>query len=340
MRSFLSDNNSGVHPKIFKAMEKCNVDHQLPYGQDVYTEKAIERFKEVFGKKVDVYITATGTATNVVGLSGLIRPFEGVICTDTAHINVDECGAFERFSGSKLLYVPNRDGKLYIEDIEKFLHSQGDEHQVQAKVISISQSTEMGTVYTLNEIRELAEFAHENNLYIHVDGARIANAAVSLDVSFREMITDTGVDLLSFGGTKNGMMIGEAIVSFNSEISKNLKFIRKQGMQLISKMRFISSQFIAYFENDLWKENAENANKMANYLEERFKEISNINLCKTVDANMLFINMPKEWIEPLQESYSVYEENGEIRLVTSFDTTKKDVDKFIETIKQISSLYL
>lgn len=338
MRSFLSDNNSGVHSKIFKAMEECNVDHQLPYGQDIYTEKAVEKIREVFEKDVDVYFVTTGTAANVVGLSGLLRPFEGVICADTAHINVDECGAFERFSGSKLLYVPNKDGKLCIEDIEKFLNSLGDEHQTQPKVISIAQCIEIGTVYTVDEIKRLADFAHENNLYIHVDGARIANAAVSLDRSFKEIITDTGVDLLSFGGTKNGMMMGEAIISFNPEISKNFKFVRKQGMQLVSKMRFVSSQFIAYLEDDLWRENAENANSMAKYLEGKLKEINGVKLCRDIEANILFINIPTKWVEPLEEIYPLYEEDGEIRLVTSFDTTKEDIDKFIDTIKEIASI--
>lgn len=337
MRGFLSDNNSGTHPNILKAIEECNIDHELPYGEDIYTEKAKEKIREIFEKNVDVYFVTTGTAANVVGLSGLIRPFDGVICADTAHINVDECGAFERFSGSKLLYVPNRDGKLYIEDIEKFLHSTGDEHQVQPRVISITQCTEVGTVYTIDEIKRLADFAHENNLYLHVDGARIANAIVSLNTNFRELITDTGVDLLSFGGTKNGMMIGEAIISFNPEISKNFKFIRKQGMQLVSKMRFISSQFIAYLEDDLWKKNAINANEMAKYLEEKLKEIKDVDLCRNVEANILFINIPLEWLESLEKIYPLYEEYGQIRLVTSFDTNREDVDKFINTIKKISS---
>ena len=223
MKMFLSDNNSGVHTKILEAVYNCNKDHEPSYGNDRYTERATELIKEAFEKDVDVYFVTTGTAANILGLSGLLMPFEGVICADTAHINVHECGALERFGGTKILYVPNRDGKLCISDIEKFLQGKGDEHQVQPRVISISQLTELGTIYTIEEIKELADFAHANGMLLHVDGARIANAVIALDSSFKEMITDTGVDLLSFGGTKNGMMMGEAIISFNKDLSKNFK---------------------------------------------------------------------------------------------------------------------
>ena len=339
MKMFMSDNNSGVHPKILEAIINCNFEHEFPYGNDSYSKKAIEKFREVFGKDVDVYFVATGTGTNIIGLSGLLRPFEGVICPDSAHINVDECGAFERFTGSKLLYVPNKDGKLKIEDAKIFLKSVGDEHQTQPRVISITQATEFGTIYTVEEIKELADFAHENNMLLHVDGARIANAAAALGVTFKGMITDTGVDLLSFGGTKNGMMLGEAIVCFNPEISRNFKFLRKQGMQLISKMRFVSAQFIAYLKNDLWKENALHSNSMAKYMAGRLKEIPNVYLFAEVQSNMVFAQIPKAWIEPLLEKYYFYVTEPEInliRLVTSFDTTKEDIDQFIDGIKEIA----
>ncbi|HLR36070.1 MAG TPA: low specificity L-threonine aldolase [Tissierellales bacterium] len=336
MKMFLSDNNSGVHPRILEAISNCNIGHEPSYGEDKYTEKANELFKEAFQADVDVYFVTNGTAANIVGLNGLLEPFEAIICTDTAHINVDECGALERFGGNKILYVPNRDGKLVIDDIKGFLNYIGDEHQVQPRVISISQITELGTIYTIEEIKELADFAHTNNMFLHVDGARISNAVVALNSSFKEMITDTGVDLLSFGGTKNGMMIGEAIVSFNKELSKNFKYIRKQGMQLLSKMRFISAQFIPYLEEDIWKENAINSNNMSKYLKEELRILPGVEIINKSLGNILFVKIPKRWNGPLQEEFSVYlinEKENIIRLVTSFDTTEEDIESFINYIK-------
>lgn len=337
MKMFKSDNNSGIHPKILEAIGKVNFEHDSAYGSDETTKKAIDKISEVFGKEVDVYFVTSGTAANVIGLTGLINSFEGVVCADTAHINVDECGSFEKFSGSKILYVPNRNGKIYKEDVLRFLGSLGDEHQVQPKVISISQVTETGTLYSIEEIKELADFAHENNMLLHVDGARIANAVEALNTTFKEMITDTGVDLLSFGGTKNGMMIGEAIISFNKDLSKNFKYFRKQGMQLLSKMRFISAQFIAYLENDLWKDNAENANKMGRYFAEELSKFQGIKLKDYDGTNMLFAYMDREIIDKLHDKFGFYvidESTNLIRLVTSFDTTKEDIDKFIKAINE------
>lgn len=332
---FLSDNNSGVHPKILEAVYNANNGHEPSYGNDKYTKRAIELFEEAFESDVDVYFVTTGTAANIIGISGLLQSFEGVIAPDTAHINTDECGAFEKFGGNKILYVPNRDGKLQIEDIKDFLKSKDDEHQVQPKVISISQVSEMGTIYSIEEIKNLADFAHENDMFLHVDGARIANAVVALNSSFKDMVTDTGVDLLSFGGTKNGMMMGEAIVSFNKEISKNFKYIRKQGMQLVSKMRFISSQFIPYLEDEIWKENVETSNNMAKYLREKLENIPNVEVVNKDYGNILFVKIPKETNTRLQREYPVSilnEKENIVRLVTSFDTTKEDVDKLIEII--------
>lgn len=336
MKMFKSDNNSGVHPKILEAIGKVNIGHDNAYGEDKTTKKAEKIISEIFGQEVDVYFVTSGTAANVIGLTGLLKPFEAVVCADTAHINVDECGAFEVFSGSKILYTPNRDGKISKEDVKQFLPSIGDEHQSQPKVISISQTSETGTLYTVEEIRELADFAHENNMLLHVDGARIANTIVALNTSFKEMITDTGVDLLSFGGTKNGMMIGEAIVSFNKELSKDFKYYRKQGMQLLSKMRFISAQFIAYLEDELWRENALNANNMGKYLGDELSKFKDIKLQNQPDTNMVFAYMERYLIDKLQEEFGFYvldEETNLIRLVTSFDTRKEDVDKLIDAIK-------
>lgn len=336
MKMFMSDNNSGVHPKIMEAIVNANQGHNYAYGNDDITKVAIEKISKLFNKDVDVYFVTTGTAANVIGLSGLLKPYEAVVCADTAHINVDECGAFEKFSGSKILYIPNEDGKINKEGVKRFLFSLGDEHQSQPKVISISQTTETGTLYTVDEIEELADFAHEHNMLLHVDGARIANAVVALDTTFEEMITNTGVDLLSFGGTKNGMMIGEAIVCLNKELSKAFKFYRKQGMQLLSKMRFISAQFLAYLKDDLWKENALNANNMGIYFAKELDNIPSVSLRGRLQTNMIFAYLNKDLINKLEEKFDFYvmdEETSLIRLVTSFDTTKEDVDKFINYIK-------
>lgn len=341
MKMFMSDNNSGVHPRIMEALLNANKGHDYAYGSDRTTKEAIEKISELLGKEVDVYFVTTGTAANVIGLSGLLKPYEAVVCADSAHINVDECGALEKFSGSKILYVPNKNGKIKKEDIEGFLYSLGDEHQSQPKVISISQTTEVGTLYTIEEIKELADFAHKNHMLLHVDGARIANAVVALNTTFKELISDTGVDLLSFGGTKNGMMIGEAIVSLNKDLSKSFKFYRKQGMQLLSKMRFVSAQFIVYLEDELWKENASNANNMGKYFAQELSKIPGITIKEEFQTNMIFACLESDLIKSLQEKFDFYvmdEETGLIRLVTSFDTTVEDVDEFINYIKTIKGI--
>lgn len=341
MKMFMSDNNSGVHPKVMEAMLNVNSGHDYSYGNDNTTKEAINKIKEQLGADVDVYFVTTGTAANVIGLSGLLMPYEAVVCANTAHINVDECGALEKFSGAKILQIPTENGKICREGVKSFLHSLGDEHQSQPRIISISQTTETGTLYSVEEIKKLAEFAHENNMLLHIDGARIANAVVALDTTFKEMITDTGVDLLSFGGTKNGMMIGEAIVSLNKDLSKAFKFYRKQGMQLLSKMRFVSAQFVAYLSDDLWRENALNANNMGKYFASSLSGISGITLKSEPETNMIFAYMERDLIKSLQEKFDFYvidEETNLVRLVTSFDTNKEDIDKFIKFAKEIKGI--
>lgn len=339
MRMFKSDNNSGVHPKILESIISANTGHDNPYGYDKYSVEAKKKIRELFEKEVDIYFVTTGTAANIIGLSCLLEPFEAVVCTDTAHINTDEGGSFERISGSKILYTEGKDGKLEIEDIKPFLTVKGDEHRVQPRIISISQTTETGTLYTVEEIKALADFAHDNHMLLHIDGARIANAVVALNTSFKEMITDTGVDLLSFGGTKNGMMVGEAIISFNNDLTKDLKYYRKQGMQLLSKMRFISAQFIGYLEGELWRENAQNANSMGQYLANELSKLEGVTVKEGLMTNMIFANMDKKIIDELQEKFGFYtidEDTNLVRLVTSFDTTKEDIDRFIEAIKEVN----
>lgn len=253
-RGFASDNNSGIHPEILTALSAANVGHAVGYGGDELTVQAVKRFKAEFGEPTDVYFVFNGTGANVLALSTLTHSFHSVICAETAHIQVDECGAPEKFTGCKLLPVETTQGKITPEGISKYLHGFDFEHHSQPKVISISQVTELGTVYSVGEIKAIAALAHQNGMFVHMDGARLANAAVALGLPFRAFTVDAGIDVLSFGGTKNGMMMGEAVLFFNPELTANTKYIRKQSMQLYSKMRFVSAQFLAYFNDDLWKE--------------------------------------------------------------------------------------
>jgi threonine aldolase len=336
-RSFASDNNAGVHPRIMQAMSRANAGHVVAYGDDLYTSSALRKFRELLGKETDVYFVFSGTGANVLGLKAITEPYHAIICAETAHINVDECGAPERFTGCKLLTVPTTDGKLRPENIKRLLHGIGVEHHVQPRVISISQSTEMGTVYRAEELKTLADFAHKNQLLFHVDGARIANAAVSLKARLSEITSDVGVDVLSFGGAKNGMMYGEAVVFFNRNLAPDFKFIRKQGSHLASKMRFISAQFEALLTNDLWKKNAEHANQMAQILARELGKIPPIEITQKVEANGVFAIIPAQYVPILQKEYFFYvwnESTSEVRLMTSFDTTKQDIEKFVALVRK------
>jgi threonine aldolase len=337
-KGFASDNNSGVHPAVFKSMEAANTGHVTGYGADKYTQKAIKIFKEKFGPETEVYFVFNGTGANVLGLSTVTQSFNSIICAETAHIQEDECGAPEKFTGCKLLPVEPENGKLTPERIQHHLKGFDFEHHSQPRVISISQVTEMGTVYQPEEIKALADLAHKNNMLLHMDGARIANAAVALNLDFKTFTKDCGVDVLSFGGTKNGMMLGEAVLFFDPERTKFTKYIRKQSMQLYSKMRFVGAQFIAYFENDLWKETAVHSNKMAKLLEAEVAKIPEIKLTQPVEANGVFAIVPPEIIKPLQEKFFFYMWNetiSEVRWMTSFDTTEKEIYEFTGLIKKL-----
>ena len=337
-RGFASDNNAGVHPEILKAIDEVNQGHVIAYGDDPYTAQAIDKFKEHFGNDIDVYFVFNGTAANVLGITALTRSFNSIICSDLAHLHVDECGAPEKYTGCKLLTVPSPDGKLTVEGIQGHLHGFDFEHHAQPKVVSITQVTEMGTVYRPEEIREIADLVHSYNMYLHMDGARLSNAAVSLNCGFRNITVEAGVDVLSFGGTKNGMMFGEAVVFFNKNLTGDFKYIRKQGMQLGSKMRFISAQFNALLSNDLWRRNAKHSNDMAKYLEEKVKHIPKIKITQLVEANAVFAILPAESIPELQKQFFFYvwdETTSEVRWMTSFDTTKEDIDRFALTLENI-----
>lgn len=336
-RGFASDNNAPVHPLVMDALQRVNDGHCIAYGDDPYTIRAVAKMKEIFGASCEVFFVFTGTAANVLGLTAATRPFNSVICAETAHIHTDECGAPERFTGCKILSIPTGNGKITTDQIAKHLHGFGFEHHSQPGVISITQATEMGTVYSLQEIRELADLAHAYGLLLHVDGARLANAAVSLSCSFGEMIAGTGVDILSFGGTKNGLMYGEAIVFLNSRLAENFKYIRKQGMQLASKMRYIAAQFDAYLTDDLWKSLAEHANAMAQLLEKEVRKIPGIEITQPVQANGVFAIVPPEVIPLLQKEYFFYvwdEMRSEVRWMCSWDTTEEDVLGFAEILRK------
>src|ERR1700729_353628 len=262
-RSFASDNNAGVHPEIIEAIARANQGHVVAYGDDPYTRSAIAKFEEHFGSGIEGFFTFNGTGANVLGLQALNRPYHAVLCSDYAHIYTDECGAPEKHTGCKLIPLPNHDGKITLDSVRHAYHGIGDQHHVQARVISITQSTEMGTVYRPEEIQSLAGFAHEHEMFLHMDGARIDNAAASRGQTLRQATRDLGVDVLSFGGTKNGMMGGGAVVFFNRELSNEFLYLRKQSMQLASKMRFVAAQFEALLTDDLWRRSAEQANHMA-----------------------------------------------------------------------------
>lgn len=335
-RGFASDNNSGVHPDILEAISEVNNGHAVGYGDDPITQQTKELFKKTFGEQSETYFVLNGTGANIVSLQSVIHSYHSIICTNTAHIEVDECGAPEKFTSAKLIPVDTPDGKLTPELVKPQLHGFGFEHHSQPKVISITQVTEMGTLYSLQEIRDLAELAHEHDMFLHVDGARIANAAVALGCSFEEMITDTGVDLLSFGGTKNGLMFGEAIVFLKPNLSGAVRYYRKQASQLYSKMRYVSAQFKTYLEKEIWKSNAEHANKMAALLASEVKDIKEVQLTQEVKANGVFAIIPKEIIEPLRDQFFYYDwdpNKNEVRWMTSFDTTEDDVHGFVKAIK-------
>lgn len=340
MKAFASDNYSGVHPEIMDALHQANHEHMGSYGADEITARVVKKFKSLFGDDTEVFFVYNGTGANVLGLTASTQSYNAIICSELAHINVDESTAPEKFTGCKLIGLPTTNGKIYADQVENRIQRLGDQHHPQAKVISISQSTEYSTVYTAEEVKSLSEIAKKYNFYLHMDGARISNAAVSLGQDFRNFTKDAGVDVLSFGGTKNGMMFGEAVVFFNPAVAKQFAYIRKQGMQLHSKMRFITAQFDALLSNDLWKRSASHANSMAKRLEHALRQIPQIKVTQAVDGNGVFAIIPKEITEALQQEFFFYvwnDRTNECRLMCSFDTTEKEVDQFAEKAKALCS---
>lgn len=338
MKSFGSDNHSGIHPDILSAISVANTGHVQAYGDDIYTEKAVEAFRQIFGEQTDVYFVFNGTGANVLSLGAAAESFHAVVCADTAHINVDECGAVERGAGCKLLPVAAVDGKLTPELISTQLHGFGFQHHSQPRVVSISEPSELGTVYSVDEIRAIAYLVHSHGMFLHVDGARFAGAVVATGVEPRALTVDAGVDIMSFGGTKNGMMCGEAVLIFNDALKPDFIYRRKQMMQLGSKMRFVAAQFSAYLEEGLWLRMAEHSALMARRLADRVATIEGVSITRPTDANGVFAILPPEAIKQLSEKYCFYvwdEATHEVRWMTSFDTSEEDVDGFAEAIAAV-----
>lgn len=338
LKSFASDNNAGIHPKILEAIMKANAGQASAYGTDDYTKRAVALFKKHFGDEIDVYFVFNGTGANILGLKAITKSTDSIICAETAHLNVDECGGPEHFIGCKVITLPTEDGKITPEQIKQRLIRFGDQHFSQPKVISITQTTEYGTLYMLEEIQTIARLSHEHGMFLHMDGSRLANAAASLGIPFKEFTADAGVDVLSFGGTKNGLMIGEAVVFFNKDLAADFKYIRKQGMQLGSKLRFIATQFEALLTDELWLKNAGNANKMAKKLAGRLEGNPFIQITQKIESNSIFAIIPKEYISVLQEkfAFSVWNaEKSEVRLMTAFDTTEEDIKLFADEVDRV-----
>jgi threonine aldolase len=341
---FASDNYAGVHPLVMAALATANDGPAPAYGADKLTQAARLRFKEVLSQNAEAFFVFLGTAANVLCLQAMTRPHHAVLCANTAHINVDECGAPERHLGCKLLCVHTPEGKLSPELLRPFLHHLGNEHHNQPRVISIAQATELGTVYSIDEIRSLASFAHNHGLLLHMDGSRLGNAAVALGCELRDMTNDAGVDALSFGGTKNGLMFGEAVVFFRPELAQDFPYLRKQGMQLCSKMRFIAAQFLALLHDDgeggkggLWRKNAAQANAMARLLAERVAEIPGVTITQQPQTNAVFAQLAPAVIARLQQRFAFYVwdvEQSVVRWMTSFATTEAEVEQFAQAVRK------
>ncbi len=337
LRGFASDNYAGVHPEILAAIALANGGHQVSYGEDVYTAHLQEVFRAHFGPRAEVFPVFNGTGANVVALQALTERWGAVICAGSAHIHVDECGAPERVGGLKLLTVEAEHGKLTPELIDREAYGWDDEHRAQPQVVSITQSTELGTCYTPEEIRAICDHAHEHGMKVHLDGSRIANAAATLGVPLRAFTTDAGVDALSFGGTKNGLLFGECVVVLNPDAVRAMKHLRKLSMQLASKMRFISVQFEALLAGGLWLRSASHANAMARRLAEGVRAVDGVEIAHPVEANVVFARLSHDVAERLQKRFRFYfwdEPAGLVRWMCSYDTTEQDVDSFTTALTE------
>lgn len=336
LHSFASDNYSGVHPEVLQAIADANGGHVGSYGADPYTARFEELVVEHFGDGSTVHPVLTGTGANVVSLQALVPRWGAVICAATAHVYTDEGGAPERLGGLKLLTVPTPDGKLTPDLIDRQAHGWGDQQRPQPLAVTITQSTEMGTAYSVDEIRAITEHSHALGMRVHLDGARIANAAASTGATLKQLTRDAGVDVVSFGGTKNGLMFGESVVTLTDDELPGITYIRKMDAQLSSKMRFVSAQFIPLLETDLWLRSAQHSNTMARRLRDGLAELPGVTITQAVEANAVFTILPREIIESTRSKHRFYDwnrETGEVRLMCSFDTTEADVDALLATVR-------
>ncbi|HST71238.1 beta-eliminating lyase-related protein [Kocuria sp.] len=339
-KGFASDNYAGVHPEVLQALGTANEGHVGAYGADPYTEALQDVARRHFGEQAVCYPVFNGTGANVVALSAMTDRWDAAICTATAHAHVDECGAPEKVGGVKMLPVPTPDGKLTPELIDREAHGFGFEHHAQPRVVTLSQSTELGTLYTPEELRAVCEHAHGLGLTVHLDGARLANAAAALDVSLRELTVDVGVDVLSWGGTKNGLMGAEAVVVVNPDAVRQPRFVRKLSTQLASKMRFVSVQLLAMYSGDLWVTAARRANSMAQRLSDGLADVPGVQVTQAPQANAVFAVLPADVTARMQQRYPFYvweETTGEVRLMCSWDTSPRDVHGFLEALREESS---
>lgn len=337
MKAFASDNTSGVHPKILEALTKVNSGHEQSYGMDAETESFERLIKETFGSQARAYLVFNGTAANVIGLGAIVKSYEGIICHKGSHLVMDECGAPEKWLGSKLFVTDGPNGKLDLEEVQKHLIRFGDQHYSQPRVISIAQPTELGTVYSLEELKKIRALCDKYKLYFHMDGARLANAAHHLNVSLKTLTTDVGVDVLSFGGTKNGLLNVEAIVILKPELTENFKFYRKQGLQLSSKHRFMSVQFNTYIQNNFWKEIASHVCELAKELETLVKDLPGVRIIAPVESNAVFAIIPKSVVGPLKKRFFFYvwdEHEGSVRWMITFDHTREDIQDFAKALRE------
>jgi threonine aldolase len=336
-RGFASDNYSGIHPEILEAIAQANGGHQTAYGDDEYTARFNEVIREQFGDQAVGYPVFNGTGANVVSLTSIVPRWGAVICATTAHINVDECGAPERVGGFKLLTVLAPSGKLTPELIDAEAWGFDDVHRAKPSAVSIAQSTELGTLYSVEEIRAICDHAHSLGMRVHMDGSRISNAAAALGVSLRELTTDAGVDILSLGATKNGALFGEAVVVLNPEASQGVDYIRKSQMQLASKMRFVSAQLIALYGTDLWRRNAEHANAMASRLQDALRDVEGVTISTEAEANAVFAVLDPDVANRVRSVYKFYDWDAprhEVRWMAGFDTTEEDVDGFVRVLRE------
>lgn len=342
LNSLASDNFSGIHPEVLAAIQEANNGHAIAYGNDPWTKHAQELFKKTFGSHSETYIVFNGTGANVCAMKHVLTSWQAIICPESAHFATDECGAIQEVAGCSLLSVPSTNGKLNLSKLEKHLQVRGSVHQAQPSAITITQSTEMGTVYSLKELREIAAFAKKEGLLLHVDGARISNAAATLNVSLKELTTDLGVDILSFGGTKNGLMGADAVVFLKEGLAKNFPFVRKQQLQLASKMRFLSAQFIALLEGDLWLRNSNHSNAMAKLLEKHLRrDFPQLRILYPVEANAVFVQLPERVLTQLKEKHFFWVWDHEAfvaRWMTSWDTEPAFIEVFMKDLKDLMKL--